>query len=257
MNRNILFLDSAAATQKDLNTSQFTQIFEPPLKFPNQPIKIGLHSFSFTNFFVNISSALVNNTFYYTNDLGTPNKYSITIPDGSYSVQALSSAINLGVLTNGHTTGLITVIADYSTNKLIWNISLAGWQLYFPAGSCYAICGMTLNQKVPAAALTTGAYSELGTNVAQFNNVQRIYIHTSLSNNSIFGGRQNNIIDNTSPYAPIGSTQEYQPSNILWMNADYNLSGSSISSVLIYLTDQNGNRIQLTDEFSCTILVQY
>lgn len=256
--RNVIFLDSAQATSKNLAQSEFRQILEPAISFPESDnIKIAIQSVGMTNFFINISAAKANNHFYFTDDVGTPDKYDITIPDGSYTSQTLSGYINLAVQNLGFPSGTIQLVGDPSTNKIIFIINAAGYQLFFKAGSCYAILGATLNLKVPAAALTTSYYSQMAPNVAAFNNVQRIYIHTNLSNNTIFASRQSNVLESVSPNSPIGSTFSYDAINLLWNNATNDLRGQIITEIMIYLTDQNGNRITLQDDFSLTLVTSY
>jgi hypothetical protein len=252
---SVLFLASASAAQKDLSKGTCTFSFNPPLEYSrDQKYKIGVSSFSFTNFFVNISAALANNIFYYTDDLAVPDKYTISIPDGSYNTSDLSEMIDIGVVANGHTSGLITLLPDFSTNKIIFQISLAGYQLYFPALSPYLLLGMTLNQKVPALALTTGVYTEFATNVATFNNLLTIYLKSSLTYESNFSGGSSNIIASVIPTSSIGSIQNSEPYNIIWIPAN-GLSGQSVSSVKLELCDQNQVPLNLNDDFSCTILI--
>ena len=252
---NVIFLSSANATSKDLTRGQSFFVMDPVLQFPpNTKLKVACQQFSYTNFFVNVSAALANNTFYYTDDAGTPDKYSVTIPDGSYNVSDLSDAINTEVINNGHADGLITLVPDFATNKVLFSISAAGWQLYFKAGSPYVLLGCTLNQKIPAAGLTAAAYSELAPNVATFNSITNLYVHTSLTNNSIFSGRKSDIIASVTPTASIGSIQEYQPHNLIWLDAK-ELAGSSVNSINIYVTDQSGAAVNLSDDYNLTLII--
>lgn len=254
-NLSTLFLASASATYKDLSTGRCRVDFNPPLSFPpNTRLKLCCQSFQFTNFFINISSTIGNNTFYYSDDLGNLVKYTITIPDGSYNVSELSEAVNLGVIANGHTSNLITIIPDFSSNKVIFNISAAGWILNFPAGTPYVLLGCTLNQTIPNGALTVGAYSEMAPNVATFNSIQSIYLHTSLTNNSNFSGQKSDVISAVVPTVSIGSIQQSRDYWPLWIDCS-NLAGQSLSSIHLSLTDQNGNTILMSDDFSCVIVI--
>lgn len=252
---NNIYLSSASSDYTDLSVGRANWVMNPPLSFPEKTkLKICLHSFSFTNFFVNISAAKVNNKFYYTDDVGITNKYVVTIPDGSYSVSDLADGINIGVINNGHTDGLITLIPDFASNRVVYTISTIGWQINMLAGTPYVLLGSTLNQKIPAAALTTVAnYSELAPAVATFNDLLNIYVHSNITNNSIFGGTQSNIIANIVPTASIGSVQLSEPVNLMWINAS-ELAGSALNNIDIYLTNQVGAPINLSDNFSLTLL---
>lgn len=252
---NIIYLTSANASAKDLTTGRARWILDPVQSFPqNTKLRVALHSFSYTNYFINISVAKTNNIIYYTDDVLLPTKYSVTIPDGSYNVTDLSDAINIGVVNNGHADGLITIVPDFSTNKVQFSISVVGWQLYFPAGTPYALLGTTLNQKIPTAGLTVGAYSELAPNVATFNSILSIYVHSSLSNNSIFNGRQSDVLGSVIPTASIGSIQDNKETNLIWIDASQ-LAGQSLNDISVYLSDQNNNPINLSDDFSLTLIV--
>lgn len=254
-NLSVLYLTTANASVKDLTTGFAQWDMDPVLSFPNnRNLKLALHSASFTNWFVNISTALANNIFYYTDDAGIPDKYAITIPDGSYNVSDLSDTINVSVVNAGHPDGLITLIPDFSTNKVQFSISVAGWQLYFKAGSPHVLLGTTLNQKIPAGGLTVGAYSELAPNVATFNSILNIYVHTNLTNESVFNGRQSDVIGSLIPQANIGSVQETELTNLIWIPAT-SLRGGIANCVQIRLTDQTGAPLYLSDDWSVVIII--
>lgn len=252
---HVLYLNSAKAEYTDLTTASAIFQMKSVLDLPRDAkIKVACQSFSFTNFFINISVALANNTFFYTDDLLDPTKYSVVIPDGSYSVSDLSNAINLGVINNAHPDGLITLIPDFSSNKVIFSISLPNWQINFSAGSPYILLGTTLDQAIPALALTVGPYSEMATNVATFNDITNLYLHTSLTNSASFSGTNSDVIASIIPTASIGSIQSEKEYNLVWINAD-NLAGSQVSQISIYVTNQSGARVRLQDHFSCTIVI--
>ena len=252
---NNIFLNSAQASYVDLATSRANFIMNPPLSFPERTrLKVALHSFSFTNFFINISAAKANNLIYYTDNIAIPNKYSVTVPDGSYSVSDLSDAINVGVINNTHSDGLIVLTPDFSSNRVLFTISTIGWQVNMLAGTPYVLLGCTLNQAIPVALTTVPNQSELAPAVAAFNDLLNIYVHTNLSNNSIFNGNQSNIIGNIIPTASVGSIQSSESTNLIWLDAS-ELAGSILSSISIYLTNQNNVSIALSDNFSLTLLV--
>jgi hypothetical protein len=252
---SVLYLTSSNASYKDLATGQARWTMDPVLSFPTgAKLKLTLHSMSYTNFFINISVALGNNTFFYTDDVAVPNKYTVTIPSGSYNVSDLSDAINSGIVNNTHPDGLIVLIPDFSTNKVQFNISAAGWQVTFPAGSPFALLGTNLNQTIPAGALTIGAYSELAPNVATFNSILNIYVHSNLTNASVFNGRQSDVIGTIIPTASIGSVQDNKEFNLIWIPCN-NLGGSSVNEIQVRLTNQAGVPLNLSDDFSVVIII--
>lgn len=250
---NVLYLTSSNATSKDLTTGRAQWVLDPVISFPQgSKISTTLHSFSFTNFFVNITTG-VNDKFYYSNDLLNLTKYSITIAQGSYSVTELSDAINIGVINNGHADGLIVLTPDFATNKVLFSLSVAGWILNFPAGTPYVLLGTNLNQTIPNGALTVGAYSELAPNVATFNSILSLYVHSNITNNSVFNGRQSNVIGTVIPTASIGSVQDNKEMNLIWIDAS-NLAGQSLNDVSVYITDQTDKSVNLSDDFSLVLI---
>jgi len=169
-------------------------------------------------------------------------------------VSDLSQQINIGVIQNGHTDGLIKLEPDFATNRVLYTISTIGWQINMLAGTPYVLLGSTLNQRIPALALTTIAnYSELAPAVANFNDLLNIYVHSNITNNSIFGGKQSNILANVIPTSSIGSVQNTEPVNLMWISCS-ELAGASLNNIDIYLTNQSGDPINLSDNFSLSLL---
>jgi hypothetical protein len=249
----VLYLNSAKATYKDLANGTATFTFDPPLNYPaGLRLKLATQQFSFTNFFINVSASLGNNVFTYTHLAIT---HTVTIPDGSYSVSELSSAINLGLVNNGDTNGAIILTPDYSTNKVQF-VLMKDYSIDFPAGSPYLLNGCVLDQHIPSGgglALVDG-YSELAPNVAQYNNITNLYLHTNLTNNSCFSGKQSNIIASIIPTASVGSIQNTEPYNLVFVDC-HELSGATVNSVILTITDQNDVPVNLTENFSATLLV--
>lgn len=258
-NLSVLYLNSASANYSNLTRAEATFVMSPPIVLPkNSSIKIACSQFSFTNYFINVSAALANNVF--TIQSSAPATFALTIPDGSYSVSELSSAINTLGINAGLADGLVQLIPDFSTNKVLFSISTAGYRLSFPAGSPYVLLGTTLAQFIPAEVIpatpvyTTGAYSELAPNVAAFNNITNIYLHSSLTNNSVFSGDQSDIIASIIPNVSIGSIQQYDPFQWVYIDASQ-LSGGTISQIRLYLTDQVGASVQLTDNWGAVLVI--
>jgi hypothetical protein len=247
----VFFLSSAQADLKDLSTGQATWFFSNPIEFANA--QMGLVEFSFTNWFINISAALANNKLYYSDDPLDPTKYLITIPDGSYSLTALSD-----FLTSEQQAALGQVIfslqPNYSTNKcgiLFGNI--AGWYVSFSAGTCYAINGFALNQFVPAGKSNTAFYIEYGANTASFNNITALQVSCDLTTDSISNGKSSSVIYQTSPTSEVGATQSDRPNNVVYCT----LTNTRFSSITIRITDQSDNAVTLSEDFSVSLIVRY
>jgi len=246
---------SAGLVSRDLTKSEFvTQIVPFQVPIDSNPY-VYLYKAQIWNHFITISTALGNNKIYYTNDAGTPDKYSITIPDGYWSDTELSNQINVGVIANSHTSGLISCVGQLATQKIIWTISASGWQVYFKADSPYSITGNTLLQKIPAGGLTTASYSETSPNVADFSACTSILVTCSLvSGCTTSGSVQKNILDSVVPDVGVGSLINYQPQNISPLSAPL-LRGDNINGVTIKLTNETGGALSITEDFSLEVCV--
>lgn len=257
MSDSVLILDTASATTKDLTTGDATWNLEVPISYRNQNPVFCLNTFSFTNFFLNIFTG-INDTIYYTDDLLDMTKYSIVFPQGSYSVESLNTYWVNKLLEDATAPGMCTLNGDYSQQKVYIQYAAGapgiGWTVYFAADSPFALMGATVATAYPAALPIVGSTITYLTNVAAFNNIERINIHTNLGNNFIYSTRAGNVIYSTTPTASVGSTNLEKPNNLLWCVSDALRSG--ISFINIYLTDQNGARINMTEDFMVILQIR-
>lgn len=254
MEQKVFFLDTAAATSKSLTTGRASWVLKQPVgDMPRA--QVALSQLNFVNFFVNISAAIGNNKFYYSDDALNTTKYSITIPDGSYSLSELDSFIQSEILeVQGFQ--VIALEANYSTNKTsIHFANVAGWYVHFGADSPYTILGFTNGQNVPVTQANTAYYSEAGTATAAFNNITSIRVSTNLTNDSISNTNQSPVIYMCQPTVSVGSTQTNEPTNLLWIPSS--ALESKIYEITVQLIDQNDTPILFTEDFSLTILVKY
>jgi len=251
----VLILNTANATTKDLATGHASYVLGEPLRFEKSQPKIAVNSFSYTNFFLNISAALVNNKIYYSDDDSDSDKYNITIPDGSYSVETLNTYIVNALNAVGATVaGLFEIVADYSQNKVYikWGDTLTTWYLSFEAGTPYTLLGFDLDDFVPADQSNSANEINYAPNNAVFNNIEAINIKTNLSNNIVLGTRQSNVLYQSIPSVNPGSVQTDRPQNLLWASS-YTLS-AGISEIVIDLTDQSGTPMVMSENF--VVMVQ-
>lgn len=259
----VLFLTSDTTTtsniiNKSADGSRFTILLNPNLVFDKscKNIKVYAQSARYWFTFKNISVTKANNHIFFTDNIAIPSKYDITIQDGLYSLEELNSAINFGVLSLSLPTGTITLSGDSATQKVIFTLK-TGYQMYFSATTPYLLLGMNLNQKLPAAALTTTLYSERATNPATFSNLASVLYHCSLISNSIVNGRNSDVILSVPPKVGVGSLMDHQPYNLLKVNCS-NLQNATISSIDVYITDQNGNTLDTNSEnFEITLVIEY
>lgn len=253
----ILILNSANATSSDLTTGRANFILEQTLRFEDKKPKIAVNSFSFTNFFKNVSASIGNNVLYYSDDALDGEKYSITIPDGSYTPESLNTLIGDALTADGYAPGLFQILADYSQNKIYYKFSsvLTGWFVHYGLDSPFALLGGTVSQNIPASQANVVNEIEYATNVAAFNNITDVNLTSNLSNNVIYGTNQSAILYNTSPSVSVGSVQVDRPYNLLWTDSISLQSG--ISEIKLQIVDQSGTAVELYEDFTVVIQIRY
>lgn len=251
MPNKTLFLASAQADSKVLASGQATWFFQNPLVFSNA--EIGLFEFSFTNFFINISATLGNNKLYYSDDALDETKYTITIPDGSYSVTALSDFL-LAEQQSALGIQIFTLVPNYSTAKVgIQFANVVGWYVHFGADSPYTLMGFANGQEVPASKACTAYYIEYAANTAAFNSITALKVSCDLTTDTVSNGEGSSVIFQTSPTVEPGSTQSNSPANILWCS----LTVPAFSQVTVRILDQNDSPVYLTEDFSVTLGIRW
>lgn len=252
--QKVIFLDSAQATTKTLATGYASWILQEP--FGNLPgAQICASQFSFTNFFINVSAAIGNNHFYYSNDPLDLTKFDITIPDGSYSFTDLNTFITNEVKAAQTGNEIFTLVANYSTNKIgVLFGNFAGWYIHFSAASPFTLLGFAALQNVPATQSNVAYYQEFGAATATFNNITNLKVSTNLSNDSISNTNQSSIILTAVPTVSVGSTQTTEIQNLLWL-ASTPLE-SKITEIRVQILDQNDATVNLSEDFTLTLIVR-
>ena len=249
-----IFLDSSQATVFDLSRGYARFILTDP--YGGIPgAQIAASQFSFTNFFVNVSAAIGNNNLYYSDDPLLPQKYTITIPDGSYSVSDLNNYVSNYLKANHAGVALFTLVPNYPTNKIAIQFgNVVGWYVHFDADSPFTLLGFANAQNVPITQSNTAYYIEFGANTAQFNNITNIKVATNLTNDSISNTNQSSIILSAVPVVDVGSTQTTQIYTLLWMQSTPLFD--KITNIELRVLDQNDQPLLLSEHFTLTLLVR-
>lgn len=271
-NYKALFLSSSEATSYDSTIAKATWSLSTPLRFTvseNQSSvkswpptvgkvvpQIAVHSMSYTNFFVNISAALANNTINFSDDPLDPTKYTITIPDGSYDITTLNTLLvaeQIAIPAVG--VKIFDILPDYTLNKAYILFAVAGWYVHFPVAS--TLLGFTAGEKPVGMSSLVGEIC-IAENYATFDNVELVCVSSNLSNDALAGSglSQSNILYRSVPSAPISFAVKDQPANLLWVNSDV-LSGS-VSQLEIQLVNQSGVPINTAGQnFNIGLLIRY
>jgi hypothetical protein len=203
----------------------------------------------------NISAALGNNKFFFKATADPPPLVEITIPDGLYSRSALNSFLSLQFANNGYPADLITLAEDASTQKTVLIFNYAGYEVDFTeANTCRTILGFN-SRLVPAVPPSTAGQSEPSDNTAQFNTLNSYLLSTNLINNGIpVNAEGRNIVTRVPISSTPGSQINYQPFNPIKTSAK-NLIGKSTNAFTVWLTDQNGNRLDTFGEYYSAVFI--
>lgn len=249
-----IFLDSSQATVCDLTRGYANFILAEP--FGGIPdAQIAAQSFSFTNFFQNISATIGNDTIYYSDDPLNDSKYSIVIPAGSYSINDLNTYITNYLKAAHAGVALFSLVPSYPTNKIgVQFGNVAGWYVSFKADSPFTLLGFTNGQFVPATKANVAYHMEYGTNIAAFNNIINVKVATNLTNDSISNTNQSSVILTTAPVVDVGSVQSTQIYTLLWLESSP--LRDKITSIEIRVLDQNDQPLLLSEHFQLTLLVK-
>lgn len=258
-----LFLSSATATSKDLSQGTFKVDFNPVIFFPaDTHPKVYLHKVGVWNQFQNVYDTTggghtKNNRIYFTDDIGTPEKYYIEINQGYHSLSTLQSEIASELLDAGFAEDLFTFTAEDYSNKCSIVIRDTGWQVFLKENySPYLILGTVANKKFPPAALTTDDYYvEQCANIAAFNVVNLLNINIDFALSSV-NGRQSNTIYSISPAeAPVGQEIVHYSQREYKIETD--LAGRHLNFCNVWITDQNGSNVVLTEDFDVDVNVVF
>lgn len=251
LKQKVIFLSSAKASIKDLTKGEATFLQRNPIQFDNA--QLGLTEFDFTNFFINVSAALGNNKVYYSDDGADATKYTITVPDGSYSLSALNDYVGAQqAATVGNV--IFSFIPNYSTNKAgIQFGNVVNWYVHFGADSPYTLLGFSNGQNVPVGKANTAYYVEYGGAVAAFNNITSLKVWCNLTTDSISNTESSSVIYQTIPTVDVGSTQASTPQKPLFCD----MAVQNISQITVRILDQNDNPVNMSEDFSITLVVRY
>lgn len=168
---SFFFSSDPAAGSQALSTDgdSFSVNLSPPLKIPKNALSCEFYvpQASIWNTSPNISASFSNNTFKFTTSaVAAPGTYTITLPEGLYSLEAIGSYLSAQFVNLSLPANLFTLSGNDSTSQTVTTFSLAGDSIDFtPATSIGGILGYT------AAVITapSAGYNAFSTNKAQLN----------------------------------------------------------------------------------------
>jgi len=215
---------------------------------------IGVYASTIWNDSNNIAAAFGNNTFVYTTLGPNPGTYTITIPDGLYSLENLQSFLSITFTNNGQSSGLFTLTGDNATSKVYITFALAGDTFEANASGVSSVLGF---ETMGSIVSPTANWSILGNNTAAFNRVNSYIVTSDMVTSGI-------PINNNSAQAlcqvPItvapGSQINFFPSIILWTDGSH-LIGQNRANFTFSLRDQSLRPATTKEIWSVTVIIRY
>lgn len=250
-----IFSSSTAVGAENVtdNGSRFTVNLDNPISVPRGSVNCTLEVQQASIWYVspNISAEIGNNKFYFAQ--GASN-YVITIPDGLYSVSGLNALISRELSNLGLNSDQIILSGDNSTQKTVFTFPYAGTQIDFTQSDTpREILGF--NSRLSPAAPSVAGESDTGDVVAAFNQLNSWLIHSTLANNGIpLNNTGANIIAKVPITVSAGLQENYTPVNPT-QTATPELIGNSISSINVWLTDQDNRPIDTFGEIFDVVIV--
>lgn len=239
----LIKLDSQNMKAGD-TSDNFSTYFSPALNLKNdvRDWEFALIQTTMWYNFYNVSASIGNNVLKYSNNSGS-NWYTVTIPDGLYSIENINSQIQQAIENNGHTVNKLKIIANYSIVKV---------QIYIEPGSNFQI---DLQSSVSSfgsflgfnsAIYTTEGYSTAQNNANITNDINKLIVHCSLVNNefSFDNGTKSDTLFTVVPNELPGSLMVREPSKPIYLP----VNNTFIERISMRVTDERNNRINFNGE---------
>lgn len=222
-------------------TSDFTTNYSPSIILdPNKQYEAALLSIDMYNSIPNITNE--NNIFQYSLDDGNTWK-TIAFDTGSYQLSAINDELQRLMIVNNdydhtHASFYITITANVSKLKSIINITNSNCKVNFNTDSSIGSVLGFKNEVIGAG------YNE-SPNIVDIIKVNSILVNTDIIVGSLVNGFNTPAIYSFFPNVPPGYKIVERPSPTLTF---FSVSKHEISSMKIWLTDQNNNMIDLRGE---------
>lgn len=238
---------TVGATQVGNNGSTFAVALNSPIMIPKGAIscEVGVYSAAIWYVNPNISVQLTNNQFRFTTSNAPAGTYTITFPDGLYSLSGLNSTLSNLITNLGLPSNLFVLSGDDATQKTIITFLTAGDSVDFTIpNSLRFILGF--NSAVYTA--PSNNFNQFSDNPAAFNTDNSYIISSDLVttgipiNNQSFG-----ILVNVPITSVPGSQIIYQPAQVVWVDAG-ELIGQTKQFIRFRLTNQSLSPINTVGE---------
>lgn len=241
------------ASNKNSYNNAFTMTLRSPVRIPVHARNIVIYCqfANVVNFFYNISSSLGNNVMYYTDDVGLPQKYTITFPNGAYDFEDINDYLKQYFISNGKDINTVKFYAQTYTGKV--SAALApSIGIKIPSG-LNSILGYVADSTYFNSSLVTLYYD--APNTANFNSILSLKLNCDIVKSNFNNGQDSNLLAPIGITAPVGSLIHYGPNMPIKIDAD--LQGYLIDRITLSLTDQNDQQITISDNWDATIVINW
>lgn len=223
------------------NTANFITTLSPPIRLNhNNKYEAALQSISLYNAIPNIDET--NNKFSYSSDGGNTWKL-ITIPMGSYQLETINSVIQYQMTVNNDFDDVngeyyITISPNMSELKSLIEIKHELYQIDFTIeNSIRSILGFT------SKILTHNTH--ISDNLVDIMSVNSVLVNVDIISGCYVNGNQSPTIYSFSPHiVSPGYFINLTPTPLTY----YPVNETNINSVTVFLTDQDGNRINVREQ---------
>mgnify|MGYP001143833243 CR=1 FL=1 len=241
-------LTSSSASGK---SHDFTTHFQNPLQFPgNGSYEIALFSASIWYSYYNISSSYNNNTFRYFN--GSEYK-TVSLPNGIYNIVDINNYLKTIMKENSdydsdsdEDTFYLSILPNYESGTCEVKLS-NGYKLDLTYGNFANLIGYDKIELTDAKNTNTKA-------VDITNGVNSVHIHVDIVDTSIVNGYSySDVIYSFIPTVGPFELMYISPNQYVFTE----LRRNTINKIRVYITDQNGNILNLNDnETTIQLIIQ-
>lgn len=252
------------------NTTPLNEIvgkFQASVSFP-MGARIALNSMSIYYSWYNITSEFSNNTLSYVDT--DAKEYTVTFPDGYYTVEDLNGYLHYTMKANGHylvdgdsnEVYYITIVENpvYNkftvtcvpkpsalpsgyTNPASWTLPVSDTTLLLKIPATNIRYNLGFNaQSIPSVAQST-QYQKNSDFVPQITPTTSVYLHSPLVNNAFYNSSLSDVLYTFSPSSSFASFLNIMPNNLVWCP----LHNNAFTEIAIRFTDQLNRSLNITD----------
>jgi hypothetical protein len=225
-------------------SNDFTISF-PGMGLNTRGCEVALSQITMTYSWNNISAAIGNNIIGYRTSSGGTTTF-ITLPDGNYVLNNISSYLQMSINQNSGTGTNIQIVANGTTIKT--NVTLAGgYCLDLTRGTLYQMLGWTSPILITTQGLTA---SPTDANITTVNNV---LVHCSLVSENYYNGTSSDILYTFPPAYLPGSLIAINPLPVIFTRINMDV----VNSIRLYITDENNQSLNLNNQpVTVTLIVK-